>query len=64
MILQYARGTIQFGIHYSLGGTPLLVGLIDSNWDGNHGDYNSIAGYVFSIGFGPLRNNMLFHFLQ
>jgi hypothetical protein len=25
-ILRYVRGTIQFKIHYSSGGTPLLVG--------------------------------------
>jgi hypothetical protein len=31
MILRYIRGTIQFGIQYSLGGTPLLVGL--TNFD-------------------------------
>ena len=28
IILQYIRGTIQFGIHYSTGGKPLLVGLV------------------------------------
>ena len=27
IIIQYIRGTIQFGIHYSRGGEPLLVGL-------------------------------------
>jgi hypothetical protein len=30
-ILQYVQGTVQFGIHYSLGGTPLLVGFTDSD---------------------------------
>ena len=30
-ILQYIRGTIQFGIHYSTWGTPLLVGFTDSD---------------------------------
>jgi hypothetical protein len=30
MILCYVRGTVQFGIHYSSGGTPLLVGFTNS----------------------------------
>jgi hypothetical protein len=30
-ILRYGCGTVQFGIHYSSGGTPLLVGFTDSN---------------------------------
>jgi hypothetical protein len=32
MILHYVCDAIQFEIHYSLGGTPLLVGFIDSYW--------------------------------
>jgi hypothetical protein len=31
-ILHYVCGTVQFGIHYSSGGTPLLVGFTDSYW--------------------------------
>jgi hypothetical protein len=31
-ILRYVRGTVQFRIHYSSGGTPLLVGFTDSDW--------------------------------
>ena len=31
-IIQYIWVTIQFGIHYSSRGTPLLVGFTDSNW--------------------------------
>jgi hypothetical protein len=30
MILRYVQGTVQFMIHYSSGGTPLLVGFTDS----------------------------------
>ena len=30
-ILRYIRGTVQFGIHYSSGGTPLLAGFTDSD---------------------------------
>ena len=53
-ILHYVRGIVQFGIHYSLGGTPLLVGFIDSNWDDDPDDQNSIEGYVFSLGSRPV----------
>ena len=41
-----------FGIHYSIGGKPLLVGFIDSNWDGDPDDRKSTIGYVFSLGSG------------
>jgi hypothetical protein len=37
-ILRYVRGTIQFGIHYISGGTPLLVGFTNSDWDGDPND--------------------------
>ena len=38
IILRYFRGTIQFGIHYSTRGKPLLVGFTDSDWVGNLDD--------------------------
>jgi hypothetical protein len=53
-ILRYVRGTVQFGIHYSSGGTPLLVGFTDSDWAGDLDDRKSTAGYVFSLGSGPV----------
>jgi hypothetical protein len=34
-ILRYVRGIVQFEIHYSLEGTPLLVGFTDSDWVGD-----------------------------
>ena len=37
-ILCYAYGTVQFGIHYSSRGTPLLVGFTDLNWVGDPND--------------------------
>ena len=46
-ILRYIQGTIQFGIHYSTGGEPLLVGFIDSYWADDLDDRKSTAGYVF-----------------
>jgi hypothetical protein len=53
-ILRYVRGTFQFEIHYSSGGTPLLVGFIDSDWAGDPDDRKSTAGYVFNLGSGPV----------
>jgi hypothetical protein len=53
-ILLYVHGTVQFGIHYSSGGTPLLVGFTDSDWVGDPDDRNSTASYVFSLGSGPV----------
>jgi hypothetical protein len=53
-ILRYVHGTVQFGIHYSSGGTPLLVGFTDSDWADDPDDQKSTAGYVFSLGSGPV----------
>ena len=53
-ILQYIQGTIQFGIHYSIGGKSLLVGFTDLDWAGDPNDRKSTAGYVFSLGYGPV----------
>ena len=53
-ILQYIRGTVQFGIHYSTGATPLLVGFTDSNWASYPDDRKSTAGYVFTLASGPI----------
>jgi hypothetical protein len=47
-------GTVQFGIHYSSGGTPLLVGFIDSDWVDDPDDQKSTASYVFSLGSRPV----------
>ena len=53
-IIRYIRGTVQFGIHYSTGATPLLVGFTDSDWAGDPDDRKSTAGYVFTLGSGPI----------
>eukprot|EP00253_Pinus_taeda_P020444 PITA_20444 len=34
--------------------SPLLVGFTDSDWAGDHDDRKSIAGYVFTLGSGPI----------
>jgi hypothetical protein len=53
-ILRYVYGIVQFGIHYSSRGTPLFVGFTDSNWVGDPDDLKSTAGYVSSLGSGPV----------
>jgi hypothetical protein len=53
-ILRYVCGIVQFEIHYSLGGTPLLVGFTNSYWDDDPNDQKSTAGYVFSLSLGPV----------
>ena len=40
-ILRYIQGTIQFGIHYSAGASPLLIGFTDSDWAGDPDDRKS-----------------------
>eukprot|EP00253_Pinus_taeda_P014829 PITA_14829 len=49
-------------LHYFLGlqvlqskeASPLLVGFTDSDWAGDPDDRKSTAGYVFSLGSGPI----------
>jgi hypothetical protein len=53
-IFRYVHGTIHFGIHYSSGGTPLLVGFSDSYWVDDPDDQKSNSGYVFILGLGPI----------
>jgi hypothetical protein len=53
-ILRYVCGTVQFEIHYSLGGTPLLIDFTDSDWTDDPDDRKSTAGYVFILGSGPV----------
>jgi hypothetical protein len=53
-ILRYVWGTVLFWIHYCSGGAPLLVVFTDSNWVGDPDDRKSTAGYVFSLGSGPV----------
>eukprot|EP00253_Pinus_taeda_P018494 PITA_18494 len=43
-----------FGIHYSAKASPLLVGFIDSDWAGDPDDQKSTAGYVLTLGLGPI----------
>eukprot|EP00253_Pinus_taeda_P017786 PITA_17786 len=50
----YTKKVVQFEIHYSIEESPLLVGFTDSNWVGDPDDRKSTAGYVFTIGSGPI----------
>jgi hypothetical protein len=52
VILQYVHGTVQFRIHYTLGGNRLLVGSTNSDWVNNPNNHKSTVGYVFSLGSG------------
>ena len=54
IIIQYIRGTVQFGIHYSVGASPSLIGFTDYDWVGDPDDRKSTAGYVFTLGLGPI----------
>jgi hypothetical protein len=47
---------VQFSsrIHYSSGGTPLLVGFTDLDWADDPDDRKSTVGYVFILGSGPV----------
>eukprot|EP00253_Pinus_taeda_P012236 PITA_12236 len=53
-ILRYVHGTVWFGIHYSAEASPLLVGFTDSDWASDPDDQKSTAGYVFTLGSGPI----------
>jgi hypothetical protein len=50
-LLRYVQGIVQFGIHYSSRGAPLLVGFTSSDWVGDLDDQKSTTGYVFNLGF-------------
>jgi hypothetical protein len=53
-ILHYVHGIVQFRIHYSSGGAPLLVGFTDLDWVGDPDDHKSTVGYVFSLASRPV----------
>jgi hypothetical protein len=50
----YVHGTVQFQIHYSSEGTPLLVGFTDPEWVDDLDDQNSTAVFVFRLGVEPV----------
>eukprot|EP01018_Ginkgo_biloba_P023866 Gb_15786 [translate_table: standard] len=49
-VIQYLKGTIDFGIEYTNHLNVELTGYSDSDWAGNPDDRKSTTGYAFSIG--------------
>ena len=49
-ILRYLKGTINFGLFYSISADYKLVGYSDSDWAGNIDDRKSTTGFVFFMG--------------
>ena len=45
---------MHYGVFYSRNATILLSGYIDSNWEGDHFDRRSTAGYIFQLGLGSI----------
>lgn len=53
-VLQYVKGTSDYGILYSKCQDPKLIGYIDSDWAGSMDDRKSTSGYVFGLGTGTV----------
>ena len=49
-ILRYLKGTIDFGLYYSVSDDCKLVGYSDSDWAGDSDDRKSTTGFVFFLG--------------
>ena len=49
-ILRYLKGTIYFGLYYSVSDDYKLVGYSDSDWAGDSDDRKSTTGFVFFLG--------------
>ena len=48
-ILRYLKGTLNYGLFYSKGGSTECVGFSDSDWGGDLDDRKSTSGYLFQI---------------
>lgn len=49
-ILHYVKGTLNFGLKFSMDKEALMYGFSDADWAGNVDARHSISGYVFQIG--------------
>jgi hypothetical protein len=53
-VLQYHKGTINFGITYGQDESTTIMGYIDADWGKHQDDYKSITSYVFKSRGGPI----------
>ena len=53
-VLQYLRGTTNFGIVFRGDDLSGPIAYSDADWAGDVGDRKSTSGYVFSIAGGPV----------
>ena len=52
-ILRYIKGTVRFGIQYTVG-TLELVGFIDSDWARSVDDRKSTSSFAYHFGSAPI----------
>jgi histone deacetylase 1/2 len=52
-ILQYLKGTLDFGIHFQPG-TLNLQAYSDADWDGNPNDRRSVLSFIVYLGSSPI----------
>ena len=48
--MRYLKGTVEYGLWFSIDCEFKLQGFIDSDWDGNVKDQKSASGCCFSLG--------------
>ena len=53
-MLQYAKGTLNYGLFYAYGSDVEVCGYTDADWAGLPYDRRSTSGYVFSLGSGAV----------
>ena len=53
-VLQYAKGTLNYGLFYAYGSDVEVCGYTDADWTGSTYDRRSTSGYVFSLGSGAV----------
>ena len=52
-IMRYLKGTVHFGILYSMKGSKECVGYSEADWAGDLDNQKSTSGYLFQISGGP-----------
>ncbi|WMV24060.1 hypothetical protein MTR67_017445 [Solanum verrucosum] len=56
-VLRYLKGTVQLGIWFKSVEEGVLLGFVDSDWDGNMSNMKNTTGYAFSLGSGVFSWN-------